>query len=50
MISLTEQEFLDSDNDELLNIIMKLLKFKKLPIESMSHLKDYVLIKTMESI
>lgn len=50
MISLTEQEFLDSDNDELLDIIMKLLKFKKLPIESMSHLKDYVLIKTMESI
>jgi hypothetical protein len=50
MISLTEQEFLDTDNAELIDIIMRLLKFKKMPIEAMSHLKDYILIKTMETI
>lgn len=50
MISLTEQEFLDTDNDELLNIIMRLLKFKKLPISSMSNLKDYLLIQDMKKI
>lgn len=50
MISLTEQEFLDTDNAELIDIIMRLLKFKKMPIESMSHLKDYILIKAMETI
>lgn len=50
MISLTEQEFLDTDNGDLLDIIMRLLKFKKMPIESMSHLKDYILIKAMETI
>lgn len=50
MLSLTEQEFLDTDNFEFLDIIMRLLKFKKLPIETMSHLKDYIVIKTMETI
>lgn len=50
MIALTLNEFVRTPNHEIMDIIVNLLKIKNLPIESMSHLQDYLLIQKMETI
>jgi hypothetical protein len=49
-IILTEQEFLKTPNQQIIDIIIELLKIKNLPIHSISNLKDYLLIQDMSKI
>jgi hypothetical protein len=49
-IVLTEHEFLNTPNQQIIDIIMSLLKIKNLPIQSISNLKDYLLIQDMSKI
>lgn len=49
-LSFSKTEFKETSNQEIIEIIMRLLKIKKLPIESMSHLKDYLLLQEMNKI
>ena len=46
-LSLTINEFLETSNQDILDIIFSLLKIKKLPISSVSELKDFLLIQEM---
>jgi len=46
-LSLTINEFLETSNQDILDIIFSLLKIKKLPISSASELKDFLLIQEM---
>lgn len=49
-IVLTKHEFLNTPNQQIINIIIELLKIKNLPIHSISNLKDYLLIQDMSKI
>jgi hypothetical protein len=46
-LSLTINEFLETSNQDILDIIFKLFKIKKIPVSSMSQLKDFLLIQDM---
>lgn len=49
-IILTEHEFLNTPNQQIIDILISLLKIKNLPINSISNLKDYLLIQDMSKI
>lgn len=50
MIALTAEEFLNTDNDDIIAIVTSLLKIKNLPIASMANIKDYLLTQDMKMI
>lgn len=49
-ICLTEREFLDIPNKDIMDIMTSLMKIKNVPIASMSNLKDYLLTQDMKNI
>lgn len=49
-ICLTEREFLDTPNKDIMDIVTSLMKIKNVPIASMSNLKDYLLTQDMKNI
>lgn len=49
-LSLTINEFLETSNQDILDIIFNLFKIKKIPVSSISQLKDFLLIQEMVKI
>jgi hypothetical protein len=49
-INLTLPEFMNTQNEKLLDILMTFLKIKNLPITCMSTLRDYLLVEHMQEI